>query len=259
MTRIPFPARLGPKDAEIDARITADRIRKHFPSAVVDWDRGDEEVYRGIERLREMQAPDFYLEAKHKSLGTVAYISITDSMFPGLTASFYASHIERDLGDCFDLYSEPDLDIPFLKAVAARIADAAHFEFLFSTDNDWGIYIRSVPQRADPFTFARQRLPEDNYGDLAIHQMASWKSSLLYAVPRWFETASFKRKEDMINRVGSVEAVASETIELLSQVDEIEQCWLVDIAAPFSNSLVVQHHSWMSYVSLGGAPKGILA
>ena len=180
-------------------------------------------------------------------------------MFPGLTASFYAGHIERDLGDCFDLYSEPNLDVPFLKTVAAKIAEAAHFEFLFTTENDWGISIRSVPQPLDPFKFARQQLPEDNYGDLAIHQMANWKSSICDAVPRWFETASFKLKEDMIKRVGSVEAVASETIELLSQVDEIKQCWLVDIAAPFSNSLVVQHHSWMSYVSLSGAPKGILA
>ena len=259
MTRIPFPARLGPKAAETDARTTADRIRNHFPTAVVDWDRGDEEVYRGIERLREMHAPYFYLETKRKSLGTVAYISITDSMFPGLTAWFYASHIERDLGDCFALYSEPDLDIPFLKTIAAKIAEAAHFEFLFTTENDWGISIRSVPQPLDPFKFARQQLPENNYGDLAIHQMANWKSSIRDAVPRWFETASFKSKENMIKTVGSVEAVASETIELLTQVDEIEQCWLVDIAAPFSNSLVVQHRSWMSYVSLGGAPKGILA
>ncbi|WP_442511765.1 hypothetical protein SH528x_003480 [Novipirellula sp. SH528] len=259
MTRIPFPARLGPKDEEIDARVTAERIRKHFPDAVVDWERGDEEIQRGIERLRDMQAPDFYIEAKRKSFGKVVYISVTDKSFSGFTAWFYASHIERDVGDCFDLYSEPSLNIPFLKVAAAQIADAAHFDFLFTTENDWGIDIRSVPERSDPFKFARQRLPEDNYGDLAIHPMNDWKSSLCSAVPRWFETAAFKSKEAMISKVGSIDAVASETIELLSQIDGIDRCWLVDIAAPFSNSFVVEHENWMSYVSLGGAPKGILA
>lgn len=259
MSRIPFLARLAPRDDEIDARTTSKRLREHFPDAVVDWKRGDQEVQSGIEELRDMQAPDFYVKTKRKSLGKVVYISVTDKSFPSRTAWFYARHIERDLGDCFALHSDPSFDIPFLKAVAAKISAAANFDYLFTTENDWGIDMRSVPDLLDPFKYARQLRPENNYGDLAIHSMDDWKSSLRKAVPRWFETASFKSKEAMISRVGSVEAVADETIDVLSQIDDIERCWLVDIDAPFSNSFVVQHQNWMSYVSLGGAPKGILA
>lgn len=259
MTLIPFTARLAPKEEEIDATTTVDRIRKHFPSAEVDWQRGDEEVYRGIARLQEMDMPDCYLEAKRRSLGQVAYISLRDERYPGLTAWFYASHIERELGECFDLYTDPEINIPFLKYLATAIGSQLDFGYLFTTDLTWGIDIRSEPQRLAPYEYARNRLPERNYPELSIRPLDDWRASLLRAIPQWFEQSKHKNKQKMIDRVGSVAAVAADTVDALMQIDDDHDGWLVEIPAPFSNGLIVEHESWMSYVSLSGAPKGILA
>lgn len=259
MTRIPLAARLGPNDEKIDAHTTVERIQRHFPSTEIDWKRGDEEVYRGIERLRAMNAPDFYYEAKLKSLGKVAYICFRDERFPGRSAWFYASRIERDLGDCFDLYSAPETDIVFLKQLAGEIAAKCNFNYLLSTDATWGIGMRSEPQRLDPIDFARRRLPEHGYPELTIRPIDNWQASLRRAIPPWFEQATFKSKQAMIDRVGSVEVVATEIIAVVQTIDDVQSAWIVDVPAPFHNSLIVEHEGWMSFVSLSGAQKGILS
>lgn len=66
MTLIPLAARLWPNDPKIDAATTVERVQRHFPHAEIDWKRGDEAVYRGIDQLREWNVPDFYIEAKRK-------------------------------------------------------------------------------------------------------------------------------------------------------------------------------------------------
>ena len=66
MTLIPLAARLWPNDPKIDAATTVERVQRHFPHAEIDWKRGDETVYRGIDQLREWNVPDFYIEAKRK-------------------------------------------------------------------------------------------------------------------------------------------------------------------------------------------------
>jgi hypothetical protein len=261
MTLIPFTVQLGTKDEEIDARTTVERIRKHFPNSEVDWNRGDAEVHRGIDQLREMGIPDILIEGKSQSLGQVAYVSIRHEQFPGFTGWFYASHIKRDLGDCFNLDSDPETDIPFLKHLAAEIASKIDFEYGFTTYSTWGIDMNSVPQRSDPFEFARDQLPEEHYGELALRPLEEWKASLTRAVPLWFEqaTATGKSKQEMIDRLGSVDAVAVGTVDALVDIGEVVSAWLVDISAPFHNGLILEHEDWMSYVSLSGAPQGILA
>ena len=259
MTLIPFTARLGPKEEEIDARTTAERVLKHFPNAEVDWNRGDQAVYRSIDRLREMGMPDDHIVAKRKSLGRVAYISFQDEQYPGLTGWFYASHIERELGECFDLYSDPEIDIPFLKHLAAEIESKIGFGYWFSTDLTWGITMRSIPTRSEPFELARTWLPEDRYGQLFLRTPQDWKASLMKAVSSWFEQSTGHSQHKMIDRVGSIDAVAADTVDALIQLGEVRAAWVVDIDAPFYNGLIVEHDNWMSYVSLGGAPKGILA
>ena len=119
--------------------------------------------------------------------------------------------------------------------------------------------MRSEPERSAPFEFARKKYPECNYGQLTVRRIQDWKASLRSAVPRWFEQATFKSKQEMIDRAGSIDAVATSAIEALTEIDDVHAAWLVDISAPFHNSLVIEHNSWMSSVSLGGAPKGILA
>jgi hypothetical protein len=87
-----------------------------------------------------------------------------------------------------------------------------------------------------------------------------WRTSLINAVPLWFEhDTNRKPKQAMIERVGSVDAIAAGTAEALTEIGNVVTAWLVDIPAPFHNSLIIEHESWMSQVSLLGAPKGILA
>lgn len=257
MSRIPIAARLCPREEEIDARTTVERVTRHFPRAVIDWERGNAEVLRGVERLQAMQVPDDWVEAKRKSLGTVAYVELCDDRFPGRTGWFYASEIERDLGECFDLYSVPEADIPFLKHLAADVAPKLEFDYLFSTDSDWGIDMRSVPHESDPMEFASDKLG-GRYGPLILRPLDDWKGALQRGVPLWFEHSNHGSKPKMIERAGSVEAVASEMIDALEAFGEVRAAWFADIAAPFANPMVIEHKGWTSFVSLSGAPKGIL-
>jgi hypothetical protein len=225
---------------------------------MIDWARGDQQVQRRIEWLQAMDAPEVLIEAKRKSLGHVAYVSLEVSQFPGRSGWFYASSIERDLGDCLDLYSNPVADIPFLKHVSAEVASRIAFDYLLSTDSTWGLDIRAEPSQQDPYLFARRRLPERLYAELSLRPLSDWQAALARAVPQWLEKATFKSKGEMIERVGSVEAVATEVSSALAQIDAVQAAWTVLVPAPFHNSLLLQHRHWMSHTSLGGAPAGLL-
>jgi hypothetical protein len=259
MTRIPFAARLRPTSDQLDPRTVVEQIQKRFPQALVDWNRGDEEVSRGIDQLRKMGLPDVYIKSKRKSLGQVAYVDLRNDRFTGLTGWFFVSRIDRALGDSLGLYSDPEMDIPFLKQLAADIVSQLPFEYLFSTDVTWGIELRSVPDRSDAFTFARERLPENPYGELSLRPLRDWAHSLRTTIPLWVEHTTSNSKGAMLEHLGSAEVLADDTVDALRSIDTVQAVWLIEIAAPFSNALVLEHEHWMSYISLNGAPKGILA
>lgn len=258
MTQIPFIASLYPNRETVSAQQVVTEVLSHFPDATIDWHRGDEKVHQEIEFIRSLNLPESVIRAQQQSLGRVAYIALQDDRFPGLTGSFYARQIERDLSDRFDLTCEPETNIAFLKGTAQRIATSLDCRYLLATDDSWGISIQAQPGSVDPVDFAKARFPESVYGPLALQPIPKWEDSLHKAVPLWFAQAAFKSKSAMIERIGSIKSLSDKMVDALMQIDVVQKAWLIDMDAPCSNVMILSHENWISTTTLSGAAKGIL-
>lgn len=258
MTQIPFIASLYAKRETASARQVVTAVQCHFPDATVDWHQGDEKVRQEIELIRSLNLPESVIRAQQQSLGRVAYIALQDDQFPGLTGSFYARQIERDLGDRFDLTCEPKTNIAFLKRMAQRIATSLDCRYLIATDDSWGIPIQAQPGSVGPVDFAKARFPESVYGPLALRPISDWEDSLHKAVPLWFAQAAFNSKSAMIERIGSIESLPDKMVDALMQIDVVQKAWLIEMDAQFSNVMILTHENWISTTTLSGAAKGIL-
>jgi hypothetical protein len=84
---------------ELSAEELATRLLRHFPSAVIDRDRGNAHVQAGLDRLIDDGAPAVILESHRAYFGNVIYASVGESHWKGVTATSYLQRIWPPLGD----------------------------------------------------------------------------------------------------------------------------------------------------------------
>lgn len=84
---------------ELSVEELATRILRHFPSAIIDRDRGNAHVQAGLDRLIDDGAPAVILESHRAYFGNVIYASVGESHWKGVTATSYLHRIWPPLGD----------------------------------------------------------------------------------------------------------------------------------------------------------------
>lgn len=86
------------------------RLLRHFPSAVIDRERGDAHVQAGLDRLIGLGAPDVILESHRSKFGNVVFVSVGGSRWAGATATSYLHRMWPPLGDTvfFDVQGADD-------------------------------------------------------------------------------------------------------------------------------------------------------
>jgi hypothetical protein len=88
----------------------AQRLLRHFPSAVIDRERGDAHVQQGLERLIGLGAPEVILESHRLYFGNVVFVSVSEGHWTGATATSYLHKMWPPLGDTvsFDIQGAGD-------------------------------------------------------------------------------------------------------------------------------------------------------
>jgi hypothetical protein len=95
---------------ELSAEELAQRLIRHFPSAVIDWERGNAHVQEGLDRLIGLEAPDVILESHRSYFGNVVFASVSEARWAGAVATSYLYQMWPPLGDVvfFDIHGAAD-------------------------------------------------------------------------------------------------------------------------------------------------------
>jgi hypothetical protein len=98
------------KTPEVSAEELARRLLCHFPSAVLNRERGNAHVQEGLDRLIGMGAPDVILESHRSYFGNVVFATVSEARWQGAAATSYLHRMWPPLGDVvfFDLQGVAD-------------------------------------------------------------------------------------------------------------------------------------------------------
>ncbi len=92
----------------LHAQTIADRLRKQFPSTLVDWVKGDARVQRGLDDMISKNCPDLILQSQKSCFGHIAYIEICEPHWCGGRASSYVLSMEPLQGDTLTVDIQAD-------------------------------------------------------------------------------------------------------------------------------------------------------
>jgi hypothetical protein len=98
----------GQNEGFLHAQTIADRLRKQFPSTLVDWDKGDARVQRRLDDLIANNCPDLILQSQQTCFGHMAYIEICEPHWSGGRASSYVLSMEPLQGDTLAVEIQAD-------------------------------------------------------------------------------------------------------------------------------------------------------
>jgi hypothetical protein len=95
---------------ELSADELARRLLRHFPSAVIDRERGNAHVQAGLDRLIGLGAPEMILESHRSYFGNVVFASVSEARWEGAVATSYLHRMWPPLGDAvfFDVQRAAD-------------------------------------------------------------------------------------------------------------------------------------------------------
>jgi hypothetical protein len=110
--------------SEVSAEELAQRLLRHFPSAMIDRERGDGHVQEGLDRLISQGAPDVILESHRSYFGNVVFASVSEARWEGATATSYLHRMWPPLGDAMFFDVEGAADERIVAFIAGELAAA---------------------------------------------------------------------------------------------------------------------------------------
>jgi len=109
---------------EIAVEELAQRLLRHFPSAVIDRERGDAHVQEGLGRLIGLGAPSVILESHQSYFGNVVFVSLSERHWAGATATSYLQRMDPPLGDRVSFDVQGSNDGPTVASIARELGAA---------------------------------------------------------------------------------------------------------------------------------------
>jgi len=108
---------------EISADELAQRLLRHFPSAMIDRERGNTHVRQGLDQLIGLGAPDVILKSHQSYFGNVVFASVSETHWNGATATSYLHRMWPPLG-CRVLFNVEGADDTVAGAIVNELAVA---------------------------------------------------------------------------------------------------------------------------------------
>jgi hypothetical protein len=109
---------------ELSADELAQRLLRHFPSAVIDRERGNAHVQHGLDRLIGLGAPDVILESHRSYFGNVVFASVSEARWEGAVAISYLHRMWPPLGDAVFFDVQGAADEAAAGAIASELGEA---------------------------------------------------------------------------------------------------------------------------------------
>jgi hypothetical protein len=108
---------------ELSADELAQRLLRHFSSAVIDKERGNTHVQEGLDRLISLGVPEVILES-HRSFGNVVFASVGEARSAGAVAASYLYRMWPPLGDAVFFDVQGGADEAAASAIAGELGEA---------------------------------------------------------------------------------------------------------------------------------------
>ena len=235
----------------LSGRQIAKRIAAAFPSAVIDWQRGDQVTQAKIFQMtHEWCVPEMLIAPVRGRLGKVPHITVTFDEWPGYSASLCEYLVERELGDVIELVAEP-FDLAFVRHAARAISDALDCDYLLVAKG-CGVECRTTRGGVtDALAFAREQFAENAYPGLHVRELTNWAATVRAAVVDYF---GWLQLPAVVGKTAagfaSAEAYADAVVAELDEIGPVQRIWLITSDAPFQYDLVLDHGEWTTLLEM---------
>jgi hypothetical protein len=247
----------------LTGREMAERIGAAFPSAVIDWQRGDEATQARIDQMtHEWRVPEMLIAPVRARLGQVPHITVAFPEWPGFTASLCEYHVARELGDAIDLHTEP-FDLAFVHHAAEAVGAALDCDYLLLAEGP-GIECRTTRGGVnDALAFAREQFAENAYPGLKADELADWRATVRAAVADYFHWIHWPPLvAKMLEGFASPESYADAVVNELAEIGLVRRIWSITSDAPFQYDLLLDHGAWTTLLEVRvrgmGGPSGAI-
>lgn len=257
---LPLTARfyLSSEEApELSTVEVADAVRRHYPLAIVDWDRGRQEMADGLQRLIDMGCPEILYRGQKALLDKTIVIEIpvegTSCCLSGHTFGF--SYYDG----CISLQCDP-FEIDVLKTGARRFADHFDLEFELCAGDVGDLELTFVPSAMTPQEAVAYRFPREYFSNPSLTPLDDWKGRLAVACRDWLlKHPESTVVEKWLSMFGSEDRLSETLIARLESVGPIQAVSRLYFGdGKWHSSLVVEYSDWAAIVNLPGVPFRLL-
>jgi hypothetical protein len=103
------------------------RLKRSFPSLIVDREKGEAHVQEQFDKLVAIDAPPILLNDHQRYFGSTVFVSISEPEWHGVTATAYLQFIRPPLGDAV-YFDVSDTNSSLRDAIKRSIAFALDME-----------------------------------------------------------------------------------------------------------------------------------
>lgn len=242
---------------ELTVEAVAEELRKHYPHAIVDWERGRQKMADELQRLIDMGCPEILYRGQKSLLDKTIFVKIavegTHSCLSGYTFGF--SHYDG----CISLACDP-FDINALKSGARRFANALKLDLHLCAGDVGDLNLTIVPRSLTPQELVAERFPGDHFPSPSLTRLDDWKTKLTSACRQWLLDHPERDVADKwTTEFGFDDELAEHLIARIESVGPVQAASRVYFGDGQWHSIMVLNYSdWTGILDLPGVPSPLL-
>ena len=238
---------------ELSTAEVARAIQERFPGAIIDWQRGNEHVAQGLQRLIDLGTPEILCRGQRSLFDRMIYVEIPLDRFPPSTLSGYSFGFS-DYDGCIALQCRP-FDIEAIQAGGLEFARRLDLKLSLTFGDIDEINLELLPGRLGTEEMMRLISPDLEPTQYELFPLADWPSAIAGACARWMaEHPQPRLVENWITRSHASADAGRPLIGRLESIGTVRNGSGFSLADGYHDGAILEYPDWTGILILPGVP-----
>lgn len=242
---------------ELSTAEVAQAIRERFPGAIIDWQRGNEYLAEGLQRLIDLGTPEILCRGQRSLFDRMIYVEIPIDRFPPSTLSGYSFGF-RCYDGCIALQCRP-FQVEAIQAGGLEVAKALDLSLSLGFGDVDEINLELLPGRLGTDEMMALISPDLEPTQYEVFPLGNWQAAIADACSRWMaEHPDPQIVENWIRRFNTSADPGRQLIERLESIGTVRNCSGFSFADGYHDGAILEYADWTGILILPGVPTQLL-
>jgi len=238
---------------ELSTTEVARAIQERFPRAIIDWQKGNEHVAEGLQRLIDLGTPEILCRGQRSLFDRMIYVEIAIDRFPPSTLSGYSFGFS-DYDGCIALQCRP-FHVQAIQAGALEFAKGLDLQLSLGFGDVDEINLELLHERLGADEVMGLISPELEPTQYEVFPLANWQSAIAGACSRWIaEHSQPQLVENWIRRFNTSADAGRQLIQRLESIGTVRNCLGFSLKDGYHDGAILEYSDWTGILILPGVP-----